>query len=70
MKSNISPLESGPVHPHIRKVKYPFQDCVGVSTSMTLKKSHANIYEIFDYVVENSQSSQIAANEPEKFESY
>ena len=69
-KSDISPLESGPVHPHIRKVKYPLQDCVGVSTSMTLKKSHVNIDEIFDSVVENSQSSQIAANEPEKFESY
>ena len=37
---------------------------------MTLKKSHVNIYEIFDSVDENSQSSQIAANEPEKFESY
>ena len=32
-KSDISPLESGPVHPHIRKVKYPLQDCVGVSIS-------------------------------------
>ena len=69
-KSDISPLESGPVHPHIRKVKYPLQDCVGVSISMTLKKSHVNIYELFDSVDENSQSSQIAANEPEKFESY
>ena len=32
-KSNISPLENGPVHPHIRKVKYPLHDCVGVSIS-------------------------------------
>ena len=70
-KSDISPLESGPVHPHIRKVKYPLQDCVGVSISWNnYTKKHVNIYEIFDSVDENSQSSQIAANEPEKFESY
>ena len=70
-KSDISPLESGPVHPHIRKVKYPLQDCVGVSISWNNDtKKPVNIYELFDSVVENSQSSQIAANEPEKFESY